>query len=184
VNAIRRFLAVPDHAERLVAGVLFAISIGIGSLSIALGISHDGQPGPGLFPGIVSVILLVLSVLWFIQGARMPDSGAFSRAENFALEGAEAPLEEPSELEPTPRSGRILAFAVLAALVPMILMPIIGFTISMTIYVSGMLLVVGRTHRGWTVPIVLVGTIAVAIGAHAAGIYLPEPINYFRYLGL
>jgi putative tricarboxylic transport membrane protein len=183
-NALRRFASSPDLVERCVAALFALLALGAFIMALDLGFYRKTQPGPGLFPALVSALLLVLSVLWFIQGARMPPDEAFARAEEIALEGSGLTAEDLAPDEPSQTSVAALVFSVLWALVPILFFTAVGFTVSMTVYVSGMLLFVGKTSRVWTVPLVFVGTVAVAIGAHALGIYLPEPINYFHWLGL
>jgi hypothetical protein len=181
---LRRITSSPDRIERC-AAVLFALlALGALVMAVGLGIWQGTQPGAGLFPALVSVLVLLLAMLWLIQGARMPQDDMLVRAEEFALEGSgltpeDLPVEEPSSTSP-----KVLAFVVLWALVPILLFTIVGFTISITLYVGGLLLLVGRTSRLWTLPLTFAIAVAVAIGAHSVGIYLPEPINYFVWLGL
>ncbi|MDR1432610.1 MAG: tripartite tricarboxylate transporter TctB family protein [Propionibacteriaceae bacterium] len=52
-------------AERIAAAVLSAFALVVIFASINLGLFKGTQPGPGLFPLVVSAILLLLGVLWF-----------------------------------------------------------------------------------------------------------------------
>jgi putative tricarboxylic transport membrane protein len=180
----RRFASSPDLPERCTAALFAVLALAAFIMALDLGFYRNTQPGPGLFPALISALLLVLSVLWFIQGAQMPPDEAFARAEEIALEGSGLTGEDLASQEPKETSVAVLVFSVLWALVPILFLTVAGFAVSMTVYVSGMLLFVGKTSRLWTIPLAFVGTVAVAIGAHALGIYLPEPINYFRWLGL
>ncbi len=183
-NALRHVASSPDIVERCVAALFGLLALGAFVIALELGFYRNTQPGPGLFPALISALLLVLSVLWFIQGARMPPDDTFARAEEIALEGSGLTPEDLAPEEPAATSVGVLIFSVVWAVLLILVFTTVGFTVSMTLYVSGMLLFVGKTSRVWTVPVVFVGTVIVAIGAHALGIYLPEPINYFRWLGL
>jgi len=183
-SALRHFASSADRVERCAAALFALLALAALTMALELDVYRNTQPGPGLFPALISALLLVLSALWFVQGARMPPDDTFARAEEFALEGSDLTAEDLAPAESSATSVVVLMFSVLWALVPILFLTTIGFTISMTIYVSGMLLFVGKTSRVWTIPLVFDGTIVVAIGAHTLGIYLPEPINYFRWLGL
>lgn len=180
-NALRQLSA--DLVERCAAALLALLALVALIMALDLGFYQKAQPGPGMFPALISALLLVLSVLWFIQGARMPSDDTLARIEESVLEGTGLTGDDLAP-ESNQTSVAVLVFSVLWALVPILLLGVVGFTISMAIYVSGMLLFVGKTSRVWTIPLVVGGTIAVAVGAHSLGIYLPEPVNYFRWLGL
>jgi len=185
----RRLLS-QHGAERLTACILALIAAGVLAESLRLELSRGVQPGPGFFPALVAGILLVLSSLWAVQGARMPASGdslGLLKDATFPEPGDQEGSTTPEELTDrsvNARQAKILAFAVLWALVPILLLTAIGFTLTMTVYVSGLLLIVGRTSRVWTVPLTFVGTVLVGIGARVVGIYLPEPTDYLTLLGL
>ncbi|GAA3754469.1 tripartite tricarboxylate transporter TctB family protein [Microbacterium kribbense] len=59
-------------------GVVFAIGFGVGSPS---------QPGPGLWPLIVSITIVVLSLVQIVVGRRAGDGEVFVRASWMALAG-------------------------------------------------------------------------------------------------
>lgn len=93
-------------AHQLVGG-LVALALGIvGSwLSYGYGLGSFRDPGPGLWPFIISVAITALSVALLVVGRRLEDSEAFSR----------------SSLQP---AVGLLTFVVLG-----FLMPVIGFEI-------------------------------------------------------
>lgn len=62
-----------------VGGALLAHGYGLGSLH---------QPGPGLWPFVVSVVITVLSVLLLLIGRRLTDTEAFTRSSVLAAAGA------------------------------------------------------------------------------------------------
>jgi putative tricarboxylic transport membrane protein len=74
----------PPHAgpwSQLVAAVVAAV-IGIAGVigSLALGLGRLTQPGPGLWPFVVSVVVTVLSIVLALVGRHGTDTEKFSRS--------------------------------------------------------------------------------------------------------
>jgi putative tricarboxylic transport membrane protein len=90
-----------------VVGALVALALGLGGaiLAYGYGLGSLREPGPGLWPFIVSLVLIALSVALLIVGRHLTDSEAFTR----------------SSLQP---AVGLLTFVGLGAL-----MPLIGFEI-------------------------------------------------------
>jgi hypothetical protein len=71
-------------------GALVGIAIGVGGgvMSYGYGLGSFHQPGPGLWPFIVSVVIATLSVVLLIVGRGLNDSEAFTRSSALPLIGA------------------------------------------------------------------------------------------------
>jgi putative tricarboxylic transport membrane protein len=69
---------------------LFGIAIGVGGavLAYGYGLGSLHQPGPGLWPFTVSVVIVTLSVVLLVVGRGLTDADAFTRSSALALIGA------------------------------------------------------------------------------------------------
>jgi putative tricarboxylic transport membrane protein len=65
-----------------IVGALVALALGLGGaiLAYGYGLGTLRKPGPGLWPFIVSVILVGLSVALLVVGRHLTDSEAFTRS--------------------------------------------------------------------------------------------------------
>ena len=65
-----------------VVGALVALALGLGGaiLAYGYGLGSLRRPGPGLWPFIVSLVLIGLSVALLIVGRHLTDSEAFTRS--------------------------------------------------------------------------------------------------------
>ncbi|MGW9113362.1 tripartite tricarboxylate transporter TctB family protein [Microbacterium sp. NPDC055683] len=124
---------VANLAASLVTAAVGAAAI---ALSIALGTGTPAQPGPGLWPLAVGIVVLVLSAAQLVVGRRGGDGETFTRASWMALWG----------------------FASLVALVA--LMPHVGFEIPSLLLCVLWLRVLG--HERWLTT--LVTSVAVVAG--------------------
>jgi putative tricarboxylic transport membrane protein len=72
------------------AGALVGLVIGVGAAGMAYGYGLGSlrQPGPGLWPFVVSVVIVVLSVLLLAVGRGLDDSEKFTRSSVLAAAGA------------------------------------------------------------------------------------------------
>jgi putative tricarboxylic transport membrane protein len=63
-------------------GALVGIAIGVGGavLAYGYGLGSLGEPGPGMWPFIVSVVIATLSVLLLVVGRGLTDSEAFTQS--------------------------------------------------------------------------------------------------------
>lgn len=70
-------------------GALVGIAIGIGGavLAYGYGLGSLREPGPGLWPFIVSVVIAVLSLLLLVVGRGLTDSEAFTRSSALPVIG-------------------------------------------------------------------------------------------------
>jgi putative tricarboxylic transport membrane protein len=70
-------------------GALVAIAIGIGGAVLAhgYGLGSLREPGPGLWPFVVSVVIAVLSAVLLVVGRGLADSEAFTRSSALPVIG-------------------------------------------------------------------------------------------------
>lgn len=67
--------------------VSLAIGIGGGALSFGYGLGSLREPGPGLWPFVVSVVIAALSALLLVTGRGLTDSEAFTSSSLLAVAG-------------------------------------------------------------------------------------------------
>ena len=72
-----------------VAGALVGLAIGIGGavLSAAYGLGSLSEPGPGLWPFVVSVLIATMSVVLLVVGRGLTDAEAFTRSSVLPVVG-------------------------------------------------------------------------------------------------
>jgi putative tricarboxylic transport membrane protein len=65
-----------------IVGALVAVAIGIGGavLSAGYGLGSLSEPGPGLWPFVVSVLITTMSVVLLLVGRGLTDAEAFTRS--------------------------------------------------------------------------------------------------------
>jgi putative tricarboxylic transport membrane protein len=71
------------------AGALVGIAVGVGGavLAYGYGLGSLREPGPGMWPFIVSVVIATLSVLLLVVGRGLTDSEAFTRSSALPVSG-------------------------------------------------------------------------------------------------
>jgi putative tricarboxylic transport membrane protein len=71
-------------------GALVGLAVGVGAAVMAYGYGLGSlhQPGPGLWPFVVSVVIVVLSALLLVVGRGLDDSEKFTRSSLLAAAGA------------------------------------------------------------------------------------------------
>ncbi len=72
-----------------VVGALVGIAVGVGgaALSYGYGLGSMREPGPGMWPFIVSVVIATLSVLLLVAGRGLTDAEAFTRSSVLPVVG-------------------------------------------------------------------------------------------------
>jgi putative tricarboxylic transport membrane protein len=72
-----------------VVGALVGIAVGVGGavLSYGYGLGSMREPGPGMWPFIVSVVIATLSVLLLVAGRGLTDAEAFTRGSVLPVVG-------------------------------------------------------------------------------------------------
>ena len=70
-------------------GALVGIAVGVGGavLSYGYGLGSMREPGPGMWPFIVSVVIATLSVLLLVAGRGLTDAEAFTRSSVLPVVG-------------------------------------------------------------------------------------------------
>ena len=73
-----------------IVGALVALAVGVGGavLAYGYGLGSLREPGPGLWPFIVSVMIATLSLILLVTGRGLTDSEAFTRSSALPLTGA------------------------------------------------------------------------------------------------
>ena len=74
--------------QTVAAAVGLAIGVGAAVLAYGYGLGSLHHPGPGLWPFVVSVVIVVLSALLFVVGRGLDDSEKFTRSSVLAAVGA------------------------------------------------------------------------------------------------
>lgn len=175
--------------DRIAATILLLVSILLLVTSVNYHLFNGNAPGPGLFPAIISGGLLVLAVLWLIQGAGK------SNGQPIASEG---PVRDDKDGQPSETSvgssdddavidrdgWRRIGFVVVWTAIPMVLLDRAGFILAMTLYVGGLLVVVARNRPWIAVLMSAIGSLLCQIGANALGITLPDPFGLVPLLGV
>ncbi|GAA1573086.1 tripartite tricarboxylate transporter TctB family protein [Kribbella hippodromi] len=144
----------PPHAgpwSQLGAAIVAGL-IGAGGLagSLALGLGQLTQPGPGLWPFVVSVVVTVLSVVLALTGRHGTDTEKFSRA------------------------SVLTAVAVVSLVLFAVLLPVIGFEIPSLLLAFVWLRFLGK--ESWLSSVVIsVGTVAAFYALFVLLLQIPLP---------
>ena len=138
-------------------GALVALAIGVGGAVLAnsYGLGSLREPGPGLWPFVLSVVIAALSLILLVTGRRLADSEAFTRSSTLPLVG-------------------LITFIAFG-----LLMPVIGFEIPALVLSVIWLRFLG--HESWRSTIVIsVVTTAVFyfLFLYALGIPLPHLLAF------
>ncbi|MCT7658962.1 tripartite tricarboxylate transporter TctB family protein [Mycobacterium deserti] len=72
-----------------IVGALIGIVIGVGGAALAYGyrLGSLREPGPGMWPFVVSVVIAALSVILLVTGRRLDDAEAFTRSSALPVVG-------------------------------------------------------------------------------------------------
>ena len=138
-------------------GALVALAIGVGGavLAYGYGLGSLREPGPGLWPFVLCVVITALSLILLVTGRRLTDSEAFTRSSTLPLVG-------------------LITFIAFG-----LLMPVIGFEIPALALSVIWLRFLG--HESWRNTIVIsVATTAVFyfLFLYALGIPLPHLLAF------
>lgn len=198
--------------ERITAAVWVVISIVLVWKSIDYGLFVLGAPGPGLFPALTAGALGLTSLVWLVTGGVVREQvpatdsdeveGRAPRAEAETVTDAEdvsgteavADLEEATDQDTgmahddtaIDRDGaRLIAFCVAWSLVVILLIRPLGYILTVTLYVGGMLVVIAKVTWWRALVGSLVGAMVTYWLAGLLDIALPrDPWGLFRALGL
>jgi putative tricarboxylic transport membrane protein len=138
-------------------GALVALAIGVGGVVLAYGYGLGSlhEPGPGLWPFVLSVVICALSLILLATGRRLIDSEAFTRSSALPLVG-------------------LITFIAFG-----LLMPLIGFEIPAVVLCAIWLRFLG--HESWrnTIVISVLTTAAFYfLFLYALGIPLPHLLAF------
>ena len=155
----------PGHATRVAPAVLAGIgaftAVGVYVLfsSVGLGLWTSLGPGPGLFPFAMGGVLVAMSALWLVQELRQPSGKAEGIDRGVVL-------------------SVVLSLVVLAAV-----MDLLGFQLSMFLFLLYHLKV--RGGRRWVSSLII--ALAGSVGAFYAfnyGLNVALPVSAFAPLNL
>jgi putative tricarboxylic transport membrane protein len=169
-----------SRIPRLLAPVLLiALAAAIIWSSLSLGYWTDLGPGPGFFPLWLAVLLAVLSGVWLVEQVRRVGESATAAAEEAA--GTDIP-EEPD----TPLAARELAAIVISLIVLALLLEVLGFQLSMLLFLVFHLKVLGRRRWPLTIVLSLLGSFGIyTLFAQVLAVALPvSAIPFLQSLGL
>ena len=81
---------VPGGPAYQTVGAVVGIAVGVGGAALAYGYGLGSlrEPGPGLWPFVVSVLIAALSVILLVVGRGLTDSEAFTRSSALPVIGA------------------------------------------------------------------------------------------------
>lgn len=134
----------------LAAVVVLAVGIFGATRSLSYGLGELTQPGPGLWPFVVSVLIVVLAIALLVWGRELADAEAFTRSSAQPLIG-------------------VMTFVALAAL-----MPVVGFEIpSFLLAVVWLRFLGGESWRSTL--LVAAGTVAAFYLVFVIGLSIPMP---------
>ncbi|MGV0810774.1 tripartite tricarboxylate transporter TctB family protein [Mycolicibacterium boenickei] len=140
-----------------VIGALIALAVGVAGavLAYGYGLGSLREPGPGLWPFVVSVLISVLSVLLLVVGRGLTDSEKFTRSSVMAVVGAVT----------------FVAFG--------LLMPLIGFEIpALLLCVIWLRFLGGESWRSTVVVSVVTTTVFYFLFLYGLSIPLPHLITF------
>lgn len=167
--------------SRLIAPVaLLALAAAIVWSSLGLGYWTSLGPGPGFFPLWLAVLLGALSVIWLVEQIRSAGESS-AVAEESVADDDELPHEPDAPLAPVELTTIVISLVVLAAL-----LEVLGFQLSMLLFLLFQLKILGR--RRWLLTIVMsvLGSFGIyTLFAQVLSVSLPvSAIPFLRSLGL
>jgi putative tricarboxylic transport membrane protein len=140
-----------------IVGALVTLAIGVGGgvLAYGYGLGSLQEPGPGLWPFVLCVVITTLSLILLVTGRRLTDSEAFTRSSTLPLIGLIT----------------FIAFGVL--------MPLIGFEIpALALCVIWLRFLGHESWRNTIVISVVTTTVFYFLFLYALGIPLPHLIAF------
>lgn len=175
---------VDDHRRSVLPLVVAALVVAIGAAAFigsrSLGYWDDLGPGPGFFPLWLGVLLVVLGLIWFGQELR-----ARLRPETPGT--PESPNRPTADEEETPDYSLPTVLAILVSLcVLAACLELVGYQVSMLVFLLFHLLVVGRRGPLQSLVIAVIGSFGVFY-AFTRLLTVPLPVSsipFLRDLGL
>lgn len=171
-----------NKGERILAFIILVFSANLLASSFRYKFFiNDTTPGAGLFPGIISGVLVFLSLLWVIT--------TFTPTKDEEIVEKHLLDSEPNELfeemhiidrDGQKRIGCVLAWSLALFLT----FERIGVLLGISLYITGLLYSVAKVKVWKALPTSLLFTILFSWGAIKIGVQLPDPFNLYRILGL
>ena len=171
-----------NRGERILATIILLFSANLLASSIHYKFFINGTtPGAGLFPGMITSVLVFLTVLWLISTFRKPKTAVEKIEEELDAESSEL-FEEMQTIDEDgkKRIGYVLAWSVAL----FVSFERIGVILGISIYVTGLLFSVSKIKAWKAFPVALIFTVFFAWGAIRIGVALPDPFNLFKLLHL
>jgi putative tricarboxylic transport membrane protein len=158
---------------------LLALAAAVIWSSLGLGYWTSLGPGPGFFPLWLAVLLAALSGIWLVEQVRGAEESVAAAAESAA--GADIP-EAPETPLPT---GELITI-VISLVVLAVLLEVLGFQLSMLLFLLFQLKVLGRRRWPLTIVLSLLGSFGIyTLFAQVLSVNLPvSAIPFLQSLGL
>lgn len=134
---------------------LIALGVAVTTNGIGLGLWARLGPGPGFFPLVLGCLLILLALLWVVHEVskhRHPQPESPIQESGIEAE-LDIPEEPHEELKPKLMAAIVLSLVLLA-----LLMPVLGFQLSMFFFLMFHLRILGK--RRW-----LLTTIVSSVGS-------------------
>jgi putative tricarboxylic transport membrane protein len=166
-------------------GAAFLLLLGLAVVwgSTQLGFWVNLGPGPGFFPLILGVLLILLSAVWTLQ-ARTPERHA-PAAEDEGLHASDVPGEQTHADHPPDVPFKRVAAIVASLVLLAVGMDLLGFQLSMLIFLVFHLRVLGRRRWLLTAIVSVIGSFGVfSLFTMLLSVGLPAAsIPFLRALG-
>ena len=138
-----------NDRDVIVALFVMALSVFVSWLSFIMPSRGEFIESPGIFPGLMGVLLFILGVLYLLRSVRR--GGRLRPAEPFR---SFIPLL-------TSRENRTILLGILfPGIFVLVCAPLIGFYYSSAIFMAAMFFIFVRRWPRWVIPIVAVGITA------------------------
>ena len=138
-----------NDRDVIVALFVLALSVFVSSLSFTMPSRGDFIESPGIFPGLMGVLLFIFGVLYLLRSIRR--GGRLKPAEPFR---SFVPLF-------TSRENRTILLGILfPGIFVLVCAPLIGFYYSSALFMGAMFFIFVKRWPRWVIPIVAVGITA------------------------
>lgn len=162
--------------NRIAAVLTALLALSVVVASWRYGLFPDGGPGPGLFPFLISLPLLLLTIPWFFVASRSATASSDLLETVVQVEGTDAVHPDPvDDFEGQPdRAGAIRVAATVGLTAAAVLvLERLGFALTMTAYVWGLLYVVARRGPWRSLAWTAVGVVVATYLLSTLGLPLP-----------
>ena len=170
-----------SNGERILALIMLLFSGNLLASSIHYKFFIDETtPGAGLFPGIITAVLVFLISLWLLSTFKkvkpVEEKIVQIDAESADLFEEMLTIDEDGKK----RIRNVLLWSVAL----FIAFERVGVILAISMYITGLLFSISKIKIWKSFPIAVAFTILISFGAKKIGVQLPDPFNLFRYLGM